>query len=235
MLMLSNHWRSSIPFVVGGPLAHGQAFHLRIWSINWSDGFAQLPELVAFYLLSTEASEAEKRFQGEPMVRLQASSQHPGSIWWVASRLWQDNYLLLVIERDMRSLNGRTLPVNTIGFSSCHQIAGWVYAVYGCPCVAEKMVACFRGMPTLDGPGGLMLTYADYPLYFPSPEKNPQWRPYSKRTMSSLRTPFVHSPVSTNSWEFRKSSPCRPFDVLPNVNATNSWTIFSPNLGNMSG
>lgn len=47
----------------------------------------------------------------------------------------------------------------------------WVYAVYGCPCVAEKMVACFRGMPILDGPGGgLMLTYADYPLYFPCPK-----------------------------------------------------------------
>ena len=124
----------------------------------------------------------------------------------------------------MRSLNGRTLPVNTIGFSSCHQIADWVYAVYGC--VAEKMVACFRGMPILDGPGGADADICWLSAVLPMPQKYPQWRPYSKRTMSSVRTPFVHSPVPTNSWEFRKSSPCRPFDVLPNVNATNSWTFF---------
>ena len=75
-------------------------------------------------------------------------------------------------------------------------------------------------------PGGADADICWLSAVLPMPQKYPQWRPYSKRTMSSVRTPFVHSPVPTNSWEFRKSSPCRPFDVLPNVNATNSWTFF---------
>ena len=157
MFMFSNHWRSSIPFVVGGPLAHGQAFHLRIWSINWSDGFSQLPELVAaFYpMLSTEASEAPgKRFQGEPMVRLQASSQHPGSIWWVASRLWQDNYLLLVHRVFI-------LPPN------CR--LGLCRLWLPMRCRKNGCVLSWDAYPGWPG-GGLMLTYADYPLYFPCPK-----------------------------------------------------------------
>ena len=70
--------------------------------------------------------------------------------------------------------------------------------------------------------GGLMLTYADYPLYFPCPKNIRNDGHTVRGQCHPVRTPFVHSPVPTNSWEFRKSSPCRPFDVLPNVNATNS-------------
>ena len=89
---------------------------LPIWSINSSNMFQQLVELAAAFnpMLSTAvASEAPTRIGkyskvSSPMVRLQANTLvvFDDDLLHVASRLWQDNYLVLVIERGLCSCNG---------------------------------------------------------------------------------------------------------------------------------